>query len=257
MIAKKTLESLITDGRIHPSSIEEAFKKASENIHHEIIKYGEEAALTVGIIDLHPDIIKLLGQLNFRSSYGQNVLSHSLEVSRLMGIMAAELQLDVILAKRIGLLHDMGKSVTHEKEGSHAIIGHELALQYGESEVVANGIGSHHHEMKPITIEGSLCSAADSISASRPGARIEAVDQYIKRLTHLEAIARSFEGVEEAYALQAGRELRINITPEKFDDQAMYNLAQAISKKIENKLTYPGRIKILLIKEKRVVEYAV
>jgi ribonuclease Y len=207
-------------------------------------------------MNLHPEIINLLGKLKFRYSYGQNVLDHSLEVSHLMGLMASELGLDIRLAKRIGLLHDMGKAVSHEIEGSHAIIGHDLALKYGESKEVANGIGCHHYEMPPISIEADLCSAADAISASREGARIEAVEEYIKRLKKLEDIAHEFEGVEKAYAMQAGREIRVIVTPEKIDDAGVANLARDLVKRVEQELNYPGKIKITVIREKRAIQYA-
>lgn len=256
-IAKTALTELIQDGRIHPTRIEEAVDKATINVQKAIKQYGEDAALRAGAINLHPELILLLGKLKFRYSYGQNVLDHSLEVSHLMGMMAAELGLDIRVAKRIGLLHDVGKAVTHEIEGSHAIIGHDLALKYGESKEVANGIGCHHHEMPPLTIEADLCSAADAISASREGARIEAVEEYIKRLKKLEDIALEFHGVEKAYAMQAGREVRIIVRPEQIDDAALLNLARDLTKRIEKELSYPGKIKVTVIREKRVVDYAV
>lgn len=256
-IAKMALSELVQDGRIHPTRIEEVVEKASLNIQKQIKQYGEDAALRAGAINLHPEIVILLGKLKFRYSYGQNVLEHSIEVSHLMGLMAAELGLDVRLAKRIGLLHDIGKAVTHEIEGSHAIIGHDLALKYGETSEVANGIGCHHHEMPPLSIEADLCSAADAISASREGARIEAVEEYIKRLKKLEDLAYEFPGVEKAYAMQAGREIRIIVLPEQIDDAGMINLARDVTKRIEDELRYPGKIKVTVIREKRVIEYAV
>jgi ribonuclease Y len=255
-VAKMALTELLTDGRIFPTRIEEVVEKAQLNVKKQIKQYGEDAALRAGIMNLHPELITLVGKLKFRFSYGQNVLEHSLEVCHLMGLMAAELGLDTRLAKRIGLLHDMGKAVTHEIEGSHAIIGHDLALKYGESKEVANGIGCHHYEMEPTTVEGSFCSAADAISASRPGARIEAVEEYIKRLKRLEEMACEFHGVEKAYAMQAGREIRIVVQPGVIDDDGVVNLARDLAKRIEKELTYPGRIKITAIREKRVVEYA-
>ena len=224
-IAKMALTELVQDGRIHPTRIEEVVEKSAHGVQKLIRQYGEDAALRAGAINLHPDLITLLGKLKFRYSYGQNVLDHSLEVSYLMGLMAAEMGLDVRLAKRIGLLHDVGKAVTHEVEGSHAIIGHDLALKCGESREVANGIGCHHHEMPPLTVEADLCSAADAISASREGARIEAVEEYIKRLQKLEDIAYEYPGVDKAYAMQAGREIRIVVLPEEVDDAGMINLA--------------------------------
>ncbi|MBA3721751.1 MAG: ribonuclease Y [Parachlamydiaceae bacterium] len=256
-IAKIALTELVQDGRIHPTRIEEVVEKATINMHKQIKQFGEDAAFRAGAMNLHPEIIVLLGKLKFRYSYGQNVLDHSLEVSNLMGLMAAELGLDIRLAKRIGLLHDMGKAVTHEIEGSHAIIGHDLALKYGESKEVANGIGCHHNEMPPLTIEADLCSPADAISASREGARIEAVEEYIKRLKRLEDIAYEFPGVEKAYAMQAGREVRIAVVPELIDDAGIINLARDITKRIEQELSYPGKIKVTVIREKRVIEYAV
>lgn len=256
-IAKATLTELLQDGRIHPTRIEEVVEKATLNVHKQIKQSGEDAAYRAGAMNLHPEIITLLGKLKFRYSYGQNVLDHSLEVSHLMGLMAAELGLDIRLAKRIGLLHDMGKAVTHEIEGSHAIIGHDLALKYGESKEVANGIGCHHREMPPQTIEADLCSAADAISASREGARIEAVEEYIKRLKKLEDIAYEFPGVEKAYAMQAGREVRVAVLPDIIDDAGIINLARELTKRVEKELSYPGKIKITIIREKRVVEYAV
>lgn len=255
-IAKSALTELVNDGRIHPTTIEEAVDRAKAMAQREIKRAGEDAALRSGIMNLHPELITLLGKLRFRQSYGQNILEHSLEVSHLMGLMAGELGLDVHLAKRIGLLHDMGKAVTHEIEGTHAIIGHDLALRYGESAEVANGIGCHHFEMKATTIEGSLCNSADAISASRPGARIEAIGEYIKRLKKLEAIAYEFPGIEKAYALQAGRELRIFVFPEVVDDDGVINLARDLTKRIERELSYPGKIKVSVTREKQIVEYA-
>lgn len=256
-VAKLALIDLVTDGRIHPTRIEEAVEKAKITTAKEIKIYGEDAALKADALNLHPQIIQLLGKLKFRYSYGQNILDHSLEVSHLMGLMASELNLDVHLAKRIGLLHDIGKAVSHEIEGSHAIVGRDLALKYGESEEVANGIGSHHQEMEPLTIEGSLCSAADAISASRPGARIEDVEQYIKRLEKLEEIAYLFPGVDKAFALQAGREIRISVLPDQVDDIGVMQLAKELTKRIELELNYPGKIKVTVVREKRAVEYAI
>lgn len=256
-IAKTALAELVQDGRIHPTRIEEVVEKATMNVHKQIKQYGEDAALRAGAMNLHPELINLLGKLKFRYSYGQNILDHSLEVSHLMGLMAAEMGLDIRLAKRIGLLHDVGKAVTHEIEGSHAVIGHDLALKFGESKEVANGIGCHHHEMAPTTVEADLCSAADAISASREGARIEAVEEYIKRLKKLEDMALEFKGIEKAYAMQAGREIRIVVLPDQVDDAGVVNLARELTKRIEQELSYPGKIKVTVIREKRVVEYAV
>jgi len=256
-IAKTALSELIQDGRIHPTRIEEVVEKVTLNTQKQIKQYGEDAALRAGAINLHPEIILLLGKLKFRYSYGQNVLEHSLEVSHIMGLMAAEMGLDIRLAKRIGLLHDIGKAVTHEVEGSHAIIGYDFAIKYGETKEVANGIGCHHNEMPPLCIEADLCSAADAISASREGARIEAVEEYIKRLKKLEDLAHEFPGIEKAYAMQAGREIRIVVLPDQIDDAGMINLARDITKRIEQELRYPGKIKVTVIREKRVIEYAV
>lgn len=255
-IAKMALTELVADGRIYPTRIEELVEKARSTIKKQIKQSGEDAALRAGIMNLHPEIITLLGKLKFRFSFGQNVLEHSLEVSHLMGLMAAELELDVRLAKRIGLLHDMGKALSHEMEGSHAIVGHDFALRYGESKEVANGIGCHHYEIPATTIEGSLCSAADAISASRPGARIEAVEEYIKRLRRLEEIAMEFPGVEKAYAMQAGREVRIVVHPDQIDDDSLVTLARSLTKRIEQEISFPRKVKIIAIREKRVVEYA-
>lgn len=256
-VAKMALTDLVQDGRIHPTRIEETVEKAQLNIQKMIKQAGEDAALRIGAMNLHPEIIQLLGRLKFRYSYGQNVLEHSLEVSQLMGLMAAELGLDVRLAKRIGLLHDMGKAVSHEIEGTHALIGHDFALRYGETKEVANGIGCHHFEIEPCTIEGSLCSAADAMSASRNGARSEPVEEYIKRLKTLEDLAFEFSGVEKAYAMQAGREIRVVVTPDQVDDLGTDTLARELTKKIEQSLNYPGKIKVTVIREKRAIEYAV
>lgn len=256
-IAKTALNELIQDGRIHPSRIEEAVEKAKASIQKQIKQYGEDAALRAGAINLHPELILLLGRLKYRYSFGQNVLDHSLEVCHLMGLMAAELGLDTSLAKRIGLLHDVGKAVSHEVEGGHAVIGHDLALKYGETKAVANGIGCHHGDMPPSTIEADLCSAADAISAAREGARIEAVEEYVKRLKKLEEIASGYKGVEKAYAMQAGREIRMIVVPEAVDDAEAVILARKVANRIETELSYPGKIKVTLIRETRVVEYAV
>jgi len=257
-IAKMALSELVQDGRIHPTRIEEVVEKATLNMHKQIKQYGEDAALRAGAMNLHPELITLLGKLKFRYSYGQNVLDHSLEVSYLMGLMAAEMAgLDSRFAKRIGLLHDIGKAVTHEIEGSHAVIGHDLALKYGESKEVANGIGCHHYEMPALTVEADLCSAADAISAARDGARIEDVQEYIKRLKSLEEIALAFPGIEKAHAMQAGREVRVIVLPDEVDDVGAANIARELTKRIEQELSYPGKIKVTVIREKRVVEYAV
>lgn len=256
-IAKTALSDLIADGRIHPTRIEEATEKARGKIQKEIREKGEDAALRAGAMGLPPQIIELLGKLAFRTSYGQNVLEHSLEVAHLMGIMASELGLDVKLAKRIGLLHDMGKSLTHEIQGSHALIGHDFALRYGESPLVANGIGCHHNEMPPLSVEGSLCSAADALSASRPGARIEAVSEYIHRIKKLEELCYEFPGIDKAYVVQAGREIRVVVLPSMIDDEGLINLVRDLTKRIESGVDYPGKIKVTAIRETRAVEYAI
>lgn len=254
-VAKATLQDLMQTGRIHPTSIEEAVKKAVVTVQKQIKQYGEDAALRAGALNLHPEIIQLLGKLKFRYSYGQNVLDHSLEVAHIMGLMAAEMHLDVRLAKRIGLLHDMGKAVTHEIEGSHALIGHDLALKWGERKEVANGIGCHHRELKPLTVEADLCEGADAISASREGARSEVVEEYIKRLRQLEEIAASFKSVEKAYVMQAGREIRILVHPEQVSDAEMTHLARDLTKRIEEETHYSGKIRLTLVRETRVIQY--
>lgn len=256
-IAKITLTELIQDGRIHPTRIEEVFEKSKQTVQKLIKKYGEDAALRAGAINLHPELALLLGKLKFRFSYGQNVLDHSLEVSYLMGMMGAELGLDSRLAKRIGLLHDIGKAISHEVDGSHAIIGHDVALKFGETKEVANGIGCHHGEIDPMSVEASLCSAADAISASRQGARSESVEEYIKRLKRLEDLTCEFSGVEKAYAMQAGREIRVVVLPDIVDDDGIVTLARDLTKRIEQDLNYPGKIKVTVIREKRIVEYAI
>lgn len=256
-IAKLALSDLISNGRIHPTSIEEAVDKAKRDLQKQIKKAGEEAVQRVGLLNIAPEIIELLGKLKLRFSYGQNILEHSIEVAHLMGLMAGELGLDVQMAKRIGLLHDMGKAVSHEMEGTHAIIGHDLALKFGETKEVANGIGCHHFEMEPLTIEGSLCHSADAISASRPGARAEAIEEYIKRVKKLEDLAYDFPGIEKAYAIQAGRELQAIVLADMIDDEGLTILARDITKRIEQELSFPGKIKVTLIREKRIVAYAV
>jgi ribonuclease Y len=255
-VAKIALTDLMNDGRIYPTRIEEAVARAKQNVAKRVQQRGEDVALQTGVIGLHPELISLLGKLGLRFSYGQNVLEHSLEVSYLMGLMAGELGLDSRLAKRIGLLHDIGKAVSHEVEGTHALIGRDFALKYGESSDVANGIGCHHHEIAPVTLEASLCSAADAISASRPGARMEALDAYIKRLAQLESMALEIPGIEKAYAMQAGREVRLMVQPGVIDDDALLHLARSFTKRIEKELNYPGKIKVIAIREKRITEYA-
>ncbi len=257
LIAKHALSELVLDSRIHPSRIEEVYERSKTTVHAQIKEYGEDASLSLGIMDLQQELVNLLGTLKLRYSYGQNLLNHSLEVAHLLGFMAAELGLDVPLAKRIGLLHDIGKALSHEYEGSHAAVGSTVAQRYGESPDVVNGIACHHEEISPATIEGSLCSAADALSAARPGARVEAVEQYIKRLRDLETIAMHFPGIKSAHAMQAGREIRVIVSPDMIDDAGSLNLARDIAQKIESDLSYAGKIKVTVIREKRSVEYAV
>jgi len=255
-IAKIALEKLIVDGRIHPARIEEMVDKARKDVEQQIRDAGEQAIFETGVHGVHPELVKLLGRLKFRTSYGQNVLKHSMEVAYLAGLMAAELGIDIQLAKRVGLLHDIGKAVDHEVEGPHVAIGVELAKKYRESEEVLHAIAAHHGDEEPKTIIATLVQAADAISAARPGARRETIEAYIKRLQKLEEIASSFEGVEKSYAIQAGREVRIMVKPDKVDDLASVKLAREITKKIENELDYPGQIKVMIIRETRVVDYA-
>ncbi|WP_422120769.1 ribonuclease Y [Koleobacter methoxysyntrophicus] len=255
-IAKIALEKLINDGRIHPARIEEMVEKAQKEVENRIREEGEQATFETSVHGLHIEIVKLLGKLKFRTSYGQNVLKHSIEVSHLAGVMAGELGADINIAKRAGLLHDIGKAVDHEMEGSHALIGADLAKKYRETSEVIHAIAAHHNDIEPQTIEAILVQAADAISAARPGARRETLEAYIKRLEKLEEIADSFKGVEKAYAIQAGREVRIMVKPEDVSDLEASQIAREIAKKIEQDLEYPGQIKVNVIRETRAVEYA-
>ncbi|ELC8441554.1 ribonuclease Y [Clostridium perfringens] len=255
-VARIALEKLIVDGRIHPARIEEMVERAIKDVENDIKEEGEQATFETGVHGLHPEIIKLLGRLKYRTSYGQNVLKHSIEVSYLAGLMASELGLDVNLARRAGLLHDIGKGVDQEYEGPHAVIGGELAKKYHESAAVVNAIGAHHGDEEMQTLEAILVQAADAISAARPGARRETLEAYIKRLEKLEEIATSYEGVEKSYAIQAGREIRIMVKPDQVDDAGAIEMARNIVKKIEEQLEYPGQIKINVIRETRAVDYA-
>lgn len=255
-IARIALEKLIVDGRVHPSRIEEMVEKAKKEVETIIRDEGEAATFDTGVNGLHPELVRLLGKLKYRTSYGQNVLKHSIEVSHLAGLMAAELGVDVNMAKRAGLLHDIGKSVDHEMEGSHVSIGVGLLKRYKESHLVINAVEAHHGDVEPQSIIAVLVQAADAISAARPGARRETLESYIKRLQKLEEIADNFKGVEKSFAIQAGRELRIVIIPEDVSDEGMTLLAREIAKKIEEELEYPGQIKVNLIRETRAVDYA-
>ena len=255
-IARRTLEKLIVDGRIHPARIEETVAKATAEVDAIIKQEGERAMIEAGVQNLHPELIKLLGRLHFRTSNGQNVLNHSLEVCHLSGILAAELGADVTLAKRAGLLHDIGKAIDHEQEGSHIQLGVEAAKKYRESEAVIHAIHAHHGDVEAKTVIACIVQAADAISAARPGARRENIENYIKRLEKLEEIANSFSGVEDSFAIQAGREIRIIVKPDVISDDQMVIIAHEIAEKIENELEYPGQIKINLIRENRAVDYA-
>lgn len=255
-IARIALEKLIADGRIHPARIEEMVERAQKEVEERIKEEGEQAAFETGVPNLHPEIIKLLGRLHFRASYGQNVLKHSVEVAHLVGIMAAELGADVALAKRAGLLHDLGKAVDHKGEGTHVSMGIELLKKYRESQAVIHAVAAHHGDVEPQSIEAALVQASDAISAARPGARRETLEAYIKRLEKLEEVADSFEGVEKAYVIQAGREIRIMVKPDRVDDALAALLARDIVKKIEGELEYPGQVKVVVIRETRAVDYA-
>ena len=255
-IARMTLEKLLQDGRIHPARIEEMYYQAKSELESHIVEIGEQAVFDAGVQGVHPELIKLLGRLRFRTSYGQNVLAHSIEVSQLAAMMADELGASARTARRAALLHDIGKAVTHEVEGPHALVGGELARKYGESEAVAHAMEAHHNEVEPQTIEAVIVQAADALSGARPGARGESLEQYVKRLRDLEEIATRHKGVDKVYAMQAGREIRVMVAPGAIDDDAATALSYEIAREIEKKLEYPGQIKVTVIRESRAVEYA-
>jgi ribonuclease Y len=255
-IAKLTLEKLLQDGRIHPARIEEMYLQAKAELERHIVEIGEAAVLEAGVQGLHPELVKLLGRLKFRTSYGQNVLSHSIEVARLAAMMAEELGASAKTARRAALLHDIGKAVTHEVEGPHALVGGDLARKYSEPEAVAHAMESHHNEVEPQTVEAVIVQAADALSGARPGARGESLEQYVKRLRDLEQIATRHKGVDKVYAMQAGREIRVMVAPGAVDDDAATLLSQEIAREIEKELEYPGQIKVTVIRESRAIEYA-
>lgn len=255
-IGRVTMENLIADGRIHPARIEEMYEKAVKYVEDRVQKAGEQAAFDTGIHDLHPEVVKTLGRLLYRTSYGQNVLNHSLEVSYLAGVMASELGLDPVPAKRAGLLHDLGKAVDHEVDGSHAVIGADLAKRFGESEEIVHAIEAHHEDVEPNSVLDMLIQAADAVSAARPGARKETLDAYIKRLEKMEEIANSHKGVERTFAIQAGREVRVMVKPDVVDDSQSVVLAHEIAQQIENEMQYPGQVKVVVVRESRAVDYA-
>ena len=255
-VARLTLEKLVLDGRIHPQRIEEIYERSKGEVDHLCVRAGEDALVQIGLTDMHPELVALLGQLRYRTSYGQNVLLHLLESAHIAGIMASELGLDRNLLKRCALLHDIGKALTHEVEGSHALIGAEIARRYGECEDVVHAVEAHHNEVEVATIEAVLTQAADAISGSRPGARRESLEAYVKRLERLEQIARTFRGVDKVFAMQAGREVRVMVQPEGVDDIEAQTIARDIAKQVEEELTYPGQIRITVVRESRATEFA-
>ncbi|MFC6084634.1 ribonuclease Y [Sphaerisporangium aureirubrum] len=254
--ARLTLEKLVLDGRIHPQRIEEAYERSKDEVKHLCVRAGEDALVELGITEMHPELITLLGQLRYRTSYGQNVLKHLIESAHIAGIMAAELRLDAMLLKRCTVLHDIGKALTHEVEGSHALIGAEIARRYGEHEDVVHAIEAHHGEVEVRTVEAVLTQAADAISGSRPGARRESLEAYVKRLERLEEIAQSYDGVEKVFAMQAGREIRVMVRPDSIDDIQAQVIARDVAKQVEEELTYPGQIRITVVRESRATEFA-
>ncbi|MEV0751985.1 ribonuclease Y [Streptosporangium sp. NPDC050280] len=254
--ARLTLEKLVLDGRIHPQRIEEAHERSKAEVQELCVRAGEDALVELGITDMHPELVTLLGQLRYRTSYGQNVLGHLIESAHIAGIMAAELRLDTTLLKRCTLLHDIGKALTHEVEGSHALIGAEIARRYGEHEDVVHAIEAHHNEVEVKTVEAVLTQAADAISGGRPGARRESLEAYVKRLERLEEIATSYEGVEKVFAMQAGREIRVMVKPDAVDDIQAQVIARDVAKQVEEELTYPGQIRITVVRESRATEFA-
>ena len=255
-IGRVTMENLIADGRIHPARIEEMYAKAEKLVNQQVQEAGEQATFDVGIHDLHPELVRTLGRLRFRTSFGQNVLNHSLEVAYLCGVMASELGLDPVPAKRAGLLHDLGKAVDHEVEGPHAVIGADLARRFGEKPEIVHAIEAHHADVEPNSVLDVLVQAADAVSAARPGARKESLESYVKRLEKLEEIANAHKGVERTYAMQAGREVRVMVVPELVDEAAAVVLAHDIAKQIEDEMQYPGQVKVVVIRESRAVDYA-
>ena len=255
-IGRLTLEKLIQDGRIHPSRIEEMYYQAKSEIEEKIVQAGEQASFEANVPGLHPELIRVLGRLNYRTSYGQNVLRHSLECAHLAAMMAAEMGANQKVARRAALLHDIGKAVTHEVEGSHAIISGQLCKKHGESPAVVHAVEAHHYDVEPQTVEAVLVQAADAISAARPGARGESAENYVKRLEALESIAMAKKGVEKCFAMQAGRDLRVMVKPEEIDDDAATMLVREIAKEIESSLEYPGQIKVTVIRESRATEFA-
>ncbi|HEU0132172.1 MAG TPA: ribonuclease Y, partial [Mycobacteriales bacterium] len=255
-IGRLTLDKLVLDGRIHPQRIEEMYERSKAEVEQLVVRAGEDALYEVGITEMHPEIVTLLGRLRYRTSYGQNVLRHLVEAAHIAGVMAAELRLDVPLVKRCTVLHDLGKALTHEVEGSHALIGAEIARRYGESEDVAHAIEAHHGEVEQRTVEAVLTQSADAISGGRPGARRESLESYVKRLERLEEIATAKPGVEKVFAMQAGREIRVMVLPDQVDDIQAQVIARDIAKQVEEELTYPGQIRVTVVRESRATEYA-